>query len=255
MPSWHLGTKIQSEIRDRVAAIMKTRLEYARDNAPFTPDDFQPLTVSDSQLVALRELELDGMEGLPRTGDVPIRFLRKLYPGLKRGAAIRFVFSPGIYGATRWLDSDPSSERMFESTSVKRGFLATPERLPLSQEQIDWINRYTLEVRCGQLVHTTVNLILSKTQTSAELLADFQFLTTIVEDKTWRARFQGPVKITSRHRMSAQELAKDLLGKRAAATNTLLTGGLLLGKHDDATPRAMTPKMIQIEKLPSDVEF
>lgn len=252
MPNHKLSQEVRDIITRRTRQDLRRRLDYAQADFPLTTATIQAALLPAKTLTAIRKLNATGWKQTPSTRTVWVNVSRGDYPGLHRAVPLRLSLPENIY--------EPADIHHYGVGTVfdpkDGGRLHALTLDPADRALVAaWTNRVVRELRLGELTSYAVQTVMKACTSTAEVLAAWPLLATLVEDDTWRSRFRNPPRNV--HRWAQGVAAKNTLpdiGKLLAAAEVVLLGAELLEVYNK--PPGVVYGVVEAwERLPNDRRY
>lgn len=235
MPSFRLSSTIQAAINSRTVALCNNRLNHMAASCPFTNAMVQEVLVPDpATREALFTAAAQGI-GVPTVLMVDIVFSAASWGGaIPRSLVVQLTRLSGAYVqravTIHSLVGGASAFAYDSSFKAKRpGAYVTPSMLPdpvVRAEVVAWANKLVREARLATIARLAVETAMESCENTAEVIATWPFLTTLVTDPFWQARFRNGPRFPNRY--VNHELLRKLPKVNRDATEVFLNGAAMM---------------------------
>jgi hypothetical protein len=244
---------IKDMIKHNAHQLCQRTEAYAMGAFPLTRMQVQHALLDPATVETMQRLKDQGIRTIDQHSQTHVWFSRESLPGLTRSVSVKLLLPKGIFLREQTYGPNPVQPSMRDSRAAALMDLSllddeTKERLA------DWANKAVRAHRLAQLAQATVNELIDSeaAKTTAHLRALWPLMASLVDDASWRAKFNVPTRALRNYQPSPSLL--EAYKKRMAASEMVIMQGQILAPFQRNEHKVHT-NMAWWEALKGDVRY
>lgn len=252
MPNYKLSSTFRPTLIQRCEELTNRILLHMRLDFPLTAAEIETAITPPDVLERLRWLHKAKVQDLPTIEVVDLPLSPEHFPGLDRRVVIKAQLKTSIF-TPKTLSVAHQAEGTYWEAWYKNLIELRADMLPPNKVAplVKWVNQCVREQRLKEMTDKTVYKVLtSYCNSTAQIMARWPFLATLVQDEFWIKRLRvAPAKLKP---YEAHSSFMYEFGKRMQASEIVLSKALLLGEYKPPdTPTGYVGAWERLENEPN----